>query len=52
MTNGYQRTVLTALNRLGKHIYAGTVDPIEVARRRKANKLARRQRRTNRLRSA
>lgn len=36
---------LIALNRTGKHIYAGTADPVEVARRRAANKRARKARR-------
>lgn len=39
---------LMALNRSGKHIYAGNVPPATVQRRRKANKAARAQRRTNR----
>lgn len=38
--------ILLALQ--GKHIYAGTVDPETVARRRAANKVARRSRRINR----
>lgn len=40
--------ILLALNKTGKHIYAGTVDPAEIARRRKANKVARISRRKNR----
>ena len=40
--------MLEALNRLGRHIYAGTVHPRTVARRRAANKLARASRRANR----
>lgn len=40
--------MLLALNHSGKHIYGGTVDPNEVARRRAANKVARRSRRVNR----
>ena len=46
--NNYQLNILVALNRLGKHIYGGSVDPVEKARRRKANKVARVQRRKNR----
>lgn len=48
--NVFQTMILKALNnpRLGKHIYAGTVDPVVVAKRRKANKLARKQRKVNR----
>ena len=48
--NPYQLTILLALNKLGKHIYAGTVDPVEKARRRKANKVARAQRKVNHVR--
>lgn len=40
--------MLIALNASGKHIYAGTVPPEEVARRRKANKVARNQNKVNR----
>lgn len=40
--------VLIGLNRTGKHIYAGTVPPAVVARRRAANKVARKSRRANR----
>lgn len=45
----YQRWILAALNnpKLGKHIYAGTADPVVVSKRRKANKVARKQRRGN-----
>jgi len=47
MTDGlFQRRILSALQT--KHVYAGTVDPKEVARRRAANKVARRSRRANR----
>lgn len=46
--NPYQFRILLGLNRLGKHIYGGTVDPVEKARRRKANKVARASRRKNR----
>jgi len=37
--------VMLGLNYHKKHIYAGTVDPVEVARRRKKNKAARKARR-------
>jgi hypothetical protein len=40
--------ILGALNRLGKHVYAGTVPAATVSRRRAANKAARRSRATNR----
>jgi len=40
--------VLIGLNATGKHIYAGTVPPAVVARRRAANKVARKSRRANR----
>lgn len=45
-----QMLILKALNnpKLGKHIYAGTADPVVVSKRRKANKVARKQRRVNR----
>ena len=46
--NPYQLTILLALNKLGKHIYSGSVSPAEVARRRKANKVAKAQRKANR----
>lgn len=42
----YQRVMLEALN-TGRHIYAGTVPPAEVRRRRAANRVARRSRRRN-----
>lgn len=42
--------MLIALNASGKHIYGGTVSHEEVARRRKANKVARNQRKVNRQR--
>jgi hypothetical protein len=42
---------LAVLNGLqGKHVYAGTVPPATVARRRAANRVARRSRATNRRR--
>lgn len=47
---GLPRDILVGLQR--KHMYAGTVPEAEVTRRRKANRVARRQRRTNRLRGA
>lgn len=40
--------MLLALNASGKHIYAGTVSFDEVQRRRKANRVARKQRKVNR----
>lgn len=45
----YQRWILAALNnpKLGKHIYAGSADPVVVSKRRKANKAARKQRKMN-----
>lgn len=46
----YALTILLAMNRLGKGIYGGTADPVRVAKRRKANKVASRQRRVNRQR--
>lgn len=46
--NPYQLTILLALNKLGKHIYAGTVPDAEKERRRAANKVARKSRRENR----
>lgn len=39
---------LVVLNASGRHIYAGTVPVAEVARRRAANKVARRSRAINR----
>lgn len=47
--NVFQTMILLALNnpKLGKHIYGGTTDPVTVAKRRKANKLARKQRKVN-----
>ncbi|AYN59142.1 hypothetical protein HOU52_gp57 [Arthrobacter phage Yang] len=61
MLNLFQRRILGALNLSAKyptlagpgrlsysHIYAGTVPAAEVARRRKANKVARASRRMNR----
>lgn len=44
-----QMLILKALNTpsLGKHIYAGTADPVKVAKRRAKNKVARKQRKVN-----
>lgn len=50
MHYGLPRDILVGLQ--GKHMYAGTVPEAEVARRRAKNKVARRQRRVNRLRGA
>lgn len=44
----YQKATLLGLNKLHKHVYSGTVDADEIARRRKANKVARVSRRKNR----
>lgn len=44
----YQREILFALNRLGKHVYEGTVPSKERKRRRAANRVARASRRNNR----
>jgi hypothetical protein len=41
-----------ALNRTGKHVYAGTVPDATVRRNRAAAKVARQSRRTNRKRGA
>lgn len=48
--NVFQMMILLALNnpKLGKGIYGGTADPVAVAKRRKANKVARKQRKVNR----
>lgn len=43
--------MMLALNRSDKHIYAGTVDPAEKARRRERNRRARQSRRQNRSRA-
>lgn len=40
--------VLLGLQSTGKHIYGGTVPPAVVAKRRAANKVARKSRRANR----
>jgi len=49
--NIFQVLILKALNNptLGKHIYAGTADPVVVAKRRAKNKVARKQRKVNRV---
>lgn len=46
--NPYQFKILVGLNRLGKHIYGGTVPAAEIAKRRAKNKVARASRRKNR----
>ena len=46
--NHYQRAILYALNKLGKHVYAGTVTDAEIARRRTKGKAARLARRKSR----
>lgn len=46
--SNYQKAILLGLNKLHKHVYSGTVDADEIARRRKANKAARISRRKNR----
>lgn len=46
--NPYQFRILVALNRLGKHIYSGSVSAEDKAGRRAKNKIARQSRRRNR----
>lgn len=46
--HSYALTILMALNRLGKHVYGGTVTDAEIMRRRKANRRAKAQRKINR----
>jgi hypothetical protein len=46
--NTFQFAILMGLNKLGKHIYGGTVDAGEIEIRRKKNRLARIARRNNR----
>lgn len=46
--NPYQRVILFALPRTGKHIYHGTVSAETKAKRRAANRVARASRRRNR----
>jgi hypothetical protein len=43
--------MLAALHMTGKPIYSGTADPVDVAKRRARNKVARRQRAVNRSRN-
>ena len=51
--NVFQVLILKALNNptMGKHIYAGTADPVKVEKRRAKNKVARKQRKVNRVRN-
>lgn len=44
----YDLAILLAMQRKIPHIYEGTADPAKVAKRRAANKVARRQRKINR----
>lgn len=46
--NHYQRAILYALNRTGKHVYAGTVPAATIANRRAKSKAARLARRKSR----
>lgn len=46
--NPYQREILFSLNRLGKHVYSGTVSTKVKATRRAKNKVAKATRKTNR----
>lgn len=48
MTKTRPNAILLGLNRLGKHIYEGTVPEATVAKRRARNKAARLSRRKNR----
>ena len=43
--------LLNGLGVFDKHVYGGTVDPAEVARRRRRNRAARVSRRVNRMRA-
>lgn len=45
--HSYALTILYAMNRMGKHVYGGTVPAAVVAKRRKANKKAKSQRKIN-----
>jgi len=45
--HSYALTILYAINRTGRHIYEGTVSKSVIAKRRKANKAARKQRKIN-----
>lgn len=44
----FQLAILKGLNKLGKHIYGGTVSEETIAKRRAKNKVARVSRRKNR----
>lgn len=44
----YERVILVALSRLGKHVYGGTVPRATVVARRRKNRVARKSRRVNR----
>lgn len=44
----YQQTILLGLMRTGKHVYEGTVGPVEKANRRARGKRAKIARRANR----
>jgi hypothetical protein len=44
----YDLAILMALNKMGKHVYPGTVHPAVIENRRKRNRQAARQRRINR----
>ncbi len=46
--NPFQKTVLFALNYLGKHVYGGTASPTKVAKNRAKSKAARVARRAGR----
>lgn len=46
--NPFQFAILTGLNRLGKHVYGGTVPAATIAKRRAANKAARAARKAGR----
>ena len=46
-TSRFQQAILGGLQQ-GKHVYGGTVPPATIAKRRAANKIARRSRRQNR----
>lgn len=43
----YYMAMLLGTTRTGKSVYEGTADPVVVAKRRAANKVARRQRKLN-----
>lgn len=44
LPNAYDLAILQGLGLTGRHVYAGTVTDIEVARRRRRNRVARGQR--------